>query len=96
MPGRVRKRFIISGIVQGVGFRYYALKTALRFNIVGKVANASDESVIVEAEGMPEQVEEFSAFLRKGPLCSFVENVEEKDIEVTGENGFRIVSYMDM
>jgi len=75
----------ISGIVQGVGFRYFAYKWAKKFGINGYVKNLSDGRVEIEAEGEEEFLEDFLDKLKQGPLGAIVENVEVVDSNVLRE-----------
>jgi len=67
---------VISGHVQGVGFRYSAVRQARALGVVGVVANLPDGSVDVHAEGVAEALERLLAWLRKGPSGSFVRAVQ--------------------
>lgn len=49
----IARRFLISGIVQGVGYRYFALRAAKRHGIVGYVRNLHDGRVEVVARASP-------------------------------------------
>ena len=49
----MRRRFRVSGRVQGVGFRMWTLRRARDLGLRGTVANERDGSVVVEAEGEP-------------------------------------------
>ena len=55
--GTVRRRYVVSGRVQGVGFRYRAQYTASHLGLTGWVANLWDGSVEMEAQGDPGQLE---------------------------------------
>lgn len=73
------KRYVhvyISGIVQGVGFRYFAYKWAKRLGISGYVKNLRDGRVEVEAEGEEDLLVEFIRKLEEGPLGAVVEKVD--------------------
>jgi acylphosphatase len=72
---RVARRFIVSGRVQGVGFRYFALDAARREGVHGFVTNHDDGNVEAVAEGEAEAVERFERALRRGPSRSRVEQV---------------------
>ena len=72
---RIARRFIVSGRVQGVGFRYFALDAARRDGLQGYVTNRADGSVEAVAEGEAEALERFERALRRGPSSSRVENV---------------------
>jgi acylphosphatase len=66
----------VTGIVQGVGYRYFALRQADLFGIKGYVKNKADGSVELEVEGEKEIIEKFKSELQKGPGYSHVERVE--------------------
>jgi acylphosphatase len=88
---RIARRFIVSGRVQGVGFRYFALDAARREGIHGHATNRDDGTVEVVAEGESESVERFERALRRGPSRSRVEQVLVDEIEPTqGNSGFNI------
>jgi acylphosphatase len=71
----VARRFLVSGRVQGVGFRYFALDAARREGLHGYVTNNDDGTVEAVAEGETEALERFERALRRGPARSRVENV---------------------
>ena len=88
---RVGRRFVVSGRVTGVGFRYFALETARREGIGGVVRNLPDGSVEAVAEGEDESLTRFEMALRRGPARARVDHVEVDDIPVTGHSlDFRI------
>ena len=88
---RVARRFILSGRVQGVGFRYFALDAARREGLHGYATNQDDGSVEVVAEGESESVERFERALRRGPSRARVEQVMVDEIEPSqGNSGFNI------
>ena len=90
MPS-VAKKFLITGEVQGVGYRFFAQRAAARHQVRGHVRNCADGSVEVIAEGSQGAVEEFKKDLVTGPQWSRVEQVEEIDVEPTGQYAsFRI------
>ena len=64
---RVARRFVLSGRVQGVGFRYFTLDAARREGLHGYVTNRDDGSVEAVAEGDAESLERFERALRRGP-----------------------------
>ena len=88
---RIARRFVVSGRVQGVGFRYFAQDAARREGLHGYVTNDDDGRVEVVAEGEAESVERFERALRRGPSRSRVEQVIVDDIEPgQGNTGFLI------
>jgi len=87
----VARRFLIDGEVQGVGFRYFALRAAARHQVTGTVRNLPDGRVEVVAEGEREAMEEFKKELATGPRFADVSSLDESDLAVTGRyRDFRI------
>ncbi len=74
---RVGMRFV--GRVQGVGFRATTRSIARGFVVVGWVRNEHDGSVLLEAEGSPEQVEAFLADLHQR-LGRNIENIHRSEL----------------
>lgn len=87
MP-RIARKFLISGNVQGVGYRFFAQRAAARHQVIGYVRNCSDGSVEALAEGSAADVEEFKKDLVTGPQWSRVEQVEEISLVPTGQYSF--------
>jgi acylphosphatase len=87
----VARKFVISGEVQGVGFRYFAMRSAARHQVLGYVRNLEDGRVEALAEGPPQAVEEFKHDLAAGPANSHVNHFEEIVVEPSGRYpAFRI------
>ena len=76
-------RIIISGRVQGVYFRTFTQKQALKLGITGFVANISNGNVEVVACAKAEKLECFINYCHKGPLMAKVENVIVSDYNTT-------------
>jgi len=76
---RVARRFLVSGRVQGVGFRFFAERAARREGLKGWVRNLPDGRVEAAAEGEADAVDRFEGQLRHGPSGSRVEQVEVED-----------------
>ncbi|MDT7698375.1 MAG: hydrogenase maturation protein HypF [Pseudonocardiales bacterium] len=90
VPARVRCRYRVVGLVQGVGFRPFVHATATALGLTGTVANDS-AGVVVEAEGDPVAVAALGAALsRDAPPLAVVERVESAAVAPTGGTGFRI------
>lgn len=88
---RIARKFIVSGRVQGVGFRYFALDAARREGLTGFVTNRDDGSVEAVAEGEGDSVDRFERALRQGPSRSRVERVMVDDLDpAQGHIGFNI------
>lgn len=77
----VARKFIISGTVQGVGFRFFTQRSAARHQVRGYVKNLEDGRVEAFAEGTEKAVENFKHDLTAGPSYSKVEHLEETVLE---------------
>ena len=85
------RRFLVSGRVQGVGFRWFVESEARTLGISGWVRNNADSSVEVLAIGTRDQVAALRAKLRQGPRAARVDNIEEFEAQpVAGLRTFRI------
>ncbi len=69
---KTRARLLIKGVVQGVNFRYYTRREALRHNVTGWVSNLPDGSVAAILEGEEEEVEALIQWCRRGPSAAQV------------------------
>jgi len=72
----VRAEILVSGRVQGVGFRRFARNAAERLGIESNPRNLRDGRVFIIAEGRPEAVELYINELRKGPMFAHVQDVD--------------------
>ncbi|HLC93251.1 MAG TPA: acylphosphatase [archaeon] len=82
---------IISGRVQGVGFRFFAEAEAIFHGVHGFACNLVDGTVEVVAEGEKEKLLKFLHALEKGPPTGHVEKVKKSWGDATGEfKGFSI------
>lgn len=79
----VARKFLISGLVQGVGYRFFAQRAAARHQVRGYVENLPDGRVEAWVEGAEKEVEDFKHDLTAGPQYSKVEHIEEIVIEPT-------------
>ncbi len=77
----VARKFVVSGLVQGVGYRYFAQRSAALHQIKGYVRNLDDGRVEAFAQGSEKQVEAFKHDLTAGPTYSSVEDLEETVLE---------------
>ena len=80
----IARRFVISGLVQGVGFRFFVQRSAARHQVRGYVKNLDDGRVEAFAEGLEKAVEEFKHDLTAGPTYSKVDHLEETVLEPSG------------
>jgi acylphosphatase len=76
MPGA---RWIVSGRVQGVGYRWFVFRAAQRLGLVGWVRNLADGRVEVCALGDPASLATLEADLLTGPRLAVVDRVEKVD-----------------
>ena len=84
------RRFVISGMVQGVGFRAFAERSARQIGVTGWARNLDDGGVEVQANGTVEQLDDFEAQVRQGPRWAQVRAVEVSEAAVSYETGFHI------
>ncbi|HKP29234.1 MAG TPA: acylphosphatase [Gemmatimonadales bacterium] len=94
-PGarRIGRRFLVTGRVQGVGFRYFVLRRAQELELTGWTRNLENGDVEVRAWGEEPQLSRLAEKLAVGPRSARVTNVEMTEIseeEETG-SGFRVV-----
>jgi len=81
---RVARRYVISGRVQGVGFRYFTQDTAQREGVTGWVRNLPDGRVEALVEGEAEAVTRVERALRTGPRGARVDRVYVDEEDPTG------------
>ena len=80
-----RVHLIISGDVQGVGFRAWVLRLAQSKPITGWVKNRKDRTVEIVAEGPRVELEDLVKACQHGPEVAWVEKVDIQWLEGTGE-----------
>jgi acylphosphatase len=73
----IARKFLIKGQVQGVGYRYFAQRSAATHQVRGYVRNLEDGRVEAFAQGAEPAVEAFKHDLTAGPTYSSVEDIEE-------------------
>ncbi len=86
----IARRAIVSGRVQGVGFRFFAQRLARETGVRGWVRNLPDGTVETVAEGEEEQVNRYLDRLRIGPFGGMVTSLAAKEVAVRGLDSFRI------
>jgi acylphosphatase len=82
--------FLISGRVQGVGFRAHTRAQARSLGLVGSALNLADGRVRVHACGQQSQLDELALWLQRGPALARVENVQQQRIAPFAANEFSI------
>lgn len=94
--GRERRRIIVTGVVQGVGFRPFVYRIAHMHGLAGSVCNRGDAGVEIEVEGNPDGIAAFLSDLReKHPPLARIETISTETVVTRGEMRFRIVSSKD-
>jgi acylphosphatase len=88
----VRRRYLIGGRVQGVGFRFFAQRVAARLGLGGWVRNLPDGGVELEAQGELDSLTALESALRQGPRGALVTQFEHTEIsdELDGGTPFTI------
>jgi acylphosphatase len=85
-----RRRVVVHGFVQGVGFRFAVERAALSRGVAGWIQNNPDGTVEGVFEGEQEAVEALVDFCRRGPRGGEVERVEVSGEAPEGVAGFRV------
>ena len=88
---RIARRYLISGRVQGVGFRYFIQTIATHHGISGWVRNTHDGRVEIEAEGDDEAMRQFESAATTGPAGAHVDQLDTRELAVGPvQSGFLI------
>jgi acylphosphatase len=90
MANRETRRYIVSGRVQGVGFRWFVEREAAQIGITGWVRNCQNGDVEVMATGTFEQHGSLRRRLQEGPRASRVDHVSESEAPFLEANSFQI------
>ena len=88
--GRAR-RFVVSGRVQGVGFRYFVAREIGALGVAGWVRNLPDGRVEVVASGDSAQLAAVEGRLWQGPPYADVAAVESSEVEAPRWTDFRVL-----
>ncbi|MGH9001772.1 MAG: acylphosphatase [Acidimicrobiia bacterium] len=86
----IRRRLLLSGRVQGIGFRYSFRRVAESAGVSGWCRNLDDGRVEAAVEGEADAVERVVTWARKGPSRAVVTQVDVMEEPPTGETGFRL------
>lgn len=84
-----RRRLVVRGRVQGVGFRWFVRETARRCGLAGWVRNLADGSVELEASGPPDMLALLAEAVRAGPPGADVTSVD--DTTDAGDDGVQVL-----
>jgi acylphosphatase len=88
MHGMTARHLIISGLVQGIGYRDWLVATARQLGLSGWVRNRTDGTVEALLAGEVDAVEECLRACRRGPRLAMVESITETLAEPPEETGF--------
>ena len=83
-----RRRVVVYGQVQGVGFRYAVARAARQRSVAGWVRNRPDGTVEAVFEGDPDAVESLERLCREGPRGALITDVEVEEETPEGLTGF--------
>jgi acylphosphatase len=86
----VARRWFVRGRVQGVGFRYFAQKSALSLGLTGHTRNLDDGRVEVYAVGPASKLDDLAAMLHRGPRWADVHGVTQEEAVVQRHASFEI------
>ena len=81
--GVLARHVLVEGVVQGVGYRQFTRRRALRLDVSGWVRNRSDGSVEALVRGRPSDVEAMLAEMRKGPPGAEVTDLRIEALEAS-------------
>ncbi|MBD3168965.1 MAG: acylphosphatase [candidate division Zixibacteria bacterium] len=91
MSNKVHIEALIKGVVQGVGYRWFATRTASKYNVSGYVANLPTGDVKAVIEGEQGMVNDFIDELKVGPPSASVNDIIIDKGEYTGKyRGFGV------
>lgn len=87
---KICKKFIVSGVVQGVGFRYFTCHEGNKRELTGYAKNLNNGNVEVVACGDEKLVVSLHEWLKKGPRTSVVNDVVAQPMDFKAYQGFKI------
>jgi acylphosphatase len=85
--GEVARLYVVSGVVQGVGYRYFAMRAALQLGVRGTVKNLRDGRVAVEAAADEKTLAAFREQLESGPQGARVSAIDVEPLANGGTFG---------
>lgn len=80
----------VKGLVQGVGFRYFAVRNASKLGITGYVKNMPNGDVFIIAQGLMGQMDDFVKLMRIGPAMAEVHDFTIQECQPMQFTSFRI------
>jgi acylphosphatase len=85
------EKYVVKGLVQGVGFRYQTSHQGLKLGLTGYAKNLNNGDVEVVACGTETQIDEFTEWLKEGPRTATVESVSHENASYKPYRGFKIL-----
>ena len=85
----IRLHFTFAGAVQGVGFRYRARHAASLYGCTGWVRNEWDDTVTMELQGEPEDIENVIRAIEAGRYVR-IERMQRRQVPLEDEKSFRV------
>jgi acylphosphatase len=82
MEDLITRRYLVTGRVQGVGYRYFVERAARELTLRGWVRNLTDGRVECNATGRRQFIDQFEQRLRAGPRFAAVRTVTVEDLEI--------------
>ena len=90
---KIRYYFVVSGRVQGVGYRYFCEQLANRFNITGWVRNRADGCVELEAQGPQDRLDAFVVKLEEGPILGHITELRKQELKIHSDESSFIIKF---
>jgi len=89
-----RYSIIVSGTVQGVGYRYFVLNKAISFDITGWVRNLDDGGVEISAEGEKALLDDFAGAIKSQHPWASIRSIEiaKAEIDERSSGSFTIIT----
>ncbi|MCG9682387.1 acylphosphatase [Vibrio sp. Isolate23] len=85
------EKFTVSGVVQGVGFRYHTSHYGMKLGLTGYARNLNNGDVEVVVCGNEEQIADMAKWLEAGPKTSHVDSVVSEPMSFKPFSGFKIL-----
>ncbi|MCX6121459.1 MAG: acylphosphatase [Ignavibacteriales bacterium] len=79
----IRAHVVVSGLVQGVGYRYFVFNRAVNLGLVGYARNIFSGKVEIEIEGDRSLIEEFIKEVKVGPRVAQVKDLKIEWLDCT-------------
>ena len=89
----IHRHYLVSGRVQGVGFRAFTEKRGEAIGLRGRVRNLRDGRVEIVASGSPEMIRDFEAAIAKGPMLAKVSDLAITGIDAASELLANVTSF---